>query len=388
MNIIYFSSLLLPPSQTFIKAQGEMLQRFTAYYVGSRRVAGLDLPDARTLVINRGGLGGKAAECLFKLIGVAPSCYQRVARLKPVLIHAQFGLSGALALPWARALRIPLVVHYRGADTMPNTAQTRYASVNHWVYFRRQYALTQDAQLFITVSKFIKHKLIQQGFPAHKIVHHYHGVDIDQFCPKPGSSREPIVLFVGRLTEKKGCIDLIEVMSRLQSTLLSTLPNLKLVCIGDGPQRAQLEALAANKLRHYQFLGSQPAEVVAHWMNRAQLLAAPSVTTSQGDTEGLPNVILEAQAMGLPVLSTTHAGIPEAVIHGQTGLLAPERDVAQLTAHGRQLLTNTHLWQTLSQNGRAHVQIHFNRAKQTQALETLYEAVLAQAKDTERGCAS
>lgn len=123
-------------------------------------------------------------------------------------------------------------------------------------------------------------------------------------------------------------------------------------------------------------------------MNRAQLLAAPSITTAQGDTEGLPNVVLEAQAMGLPVLSTMHAGIPEAVIHGQTGLLAPERDVAQLTANARQLLTNPDLWQTLSRNERAHVQAHFNRTKQTQRLETLYEAVLEQAKDTERTCES
>ena len=382
MNVIYFSSLLLPPSQTFIKAQGEMLQRFTAYYVGSRRVAGLDLPDARTLVINRGGVSGKMAEYLFKFSGVAPPCYRRMARLNPVLIHAQFGLSGALALPWARALRIPLVVHYRGADTMPNTVQTRYSSVNHWIYFHRQHTLKRDAQLFITVSQFLKHKLIQQGFPAHKIVHHYHGVNVDQFCPDPAIHREPVVLFVGRLTEKKGCDDLIEAMSHLQSTLPPTLSNLQLVCIGDGPLRPQLETLAAKKLRHYQFLGQQPAATVAHWMNRARILAAPSVTTSQGDTEGLPNVVLEAQAMGLPVLSTTHAGIPEAVIHGQTGLLAPERDAVQLAAYARQLLTDEPLWRVLSQNGRAHVKAHFNRTQQTRVLETLYETILSQAKDT------
>jgi glycosyltransferase involved in cell wall biosynthesis len=380
VNLIYFSSLLLPPSQTFIKAQGEMLQRFTAYYVGSRRVAGLNLPSTRTLVVNRGGLRGKAEEFRFKLSGVAPRCYRQVAQVKPVLMHAQFGLSGALALPWARALRIPLVVHYRGADAMPKAARTRYASLNHWIYFRRLHRLKCDTQLFIAVSQFIKHKLIQQGFPAHQIVHHYHGVDVHQFCPKPHIPREPVVLFVGRLTEKKGCQYLIEAMAHVQSTLPSTSSDSKLICIGDGPQRAQLESLAASKLRHYQFLGQQPAEVVAQWMNRSQVLAAPSVTTAQGDTEGLPNVVLEAQAMGLPVLSTRHAGIPEAVIHGQTGLLAPERDVAQLAAYARQLLTDTPLWQRLSRNGRAHVQAHFNRAEQTRVLESLYETVLAQAR--------
>ncbi len=382
MNLIYFSSLLLPPSQTFIKAQGEMLQRFTAYYVGSRRVAGLDLPRSRTLVINRGDSMGKAAEYVFKLSGFAPHCYRRVAQLNPVLIHAQFGLSGALALPWARAMRIPLVVHYRGADSMPNTPQTRYTSLNHWVYFRRQAALKRETQLFITVSQFLKDKLIKQGFPAQQIVHHYQGVDVDQFCPNVNIPREPIMLFVGRLTEKKGCGNLIEAMTHLQSDF----PAIKLVCIGDGPLRPQLETLAASKLRHYQFLGLQPTETVAAWMNRARVLAAPSATTSQGDTEGLPNVVLEAQAMGLPVLSTTHAGIPEAVIHGQTGFLVPEHDVDQLVVRARQLLSDPGLWQALSHNGRAHVEAHFNRVKQTQVLETLYETIIEQAKDNRARC--
>ncbi|MGB7440880.1 MAG: glycosyltransferase [Coleofasciculaceae cyanobacterium] len=371
VNVVIFNSLLLPPSQTFIRAQGEKLQQFTPYYVGSRRVKGLDLPPERTLVVNQGSWLGHASEGLFKLSGFAPELYQQLRQLKPALIHAQFGLSGALVLPLVRDLKIPLLVHFRGADATVKEEYARYSSLNHWIYFRRREALKQETRLFITVSKFIKEKLIEQGFPTEKIFPHYHGVDIASFCPDPAIPREPVVLFVGRLTEKKGCEYLIQAMAQVQSEL----PEVELVMIGDGPLRKSLEALAKTSLKRYQFLGIQPPEQVRSWMNRARLLVAPSVTASQGDSEGLPNVVLEAQAMALPVVSTIHAGIPEAVIHGETGFLAAERDAQGLAKYSLELLNNPELWQHFSFQGREHVQANFDREKQTRVLEEIYERV-------------
>ncbi len=369
--LVLFNSLLLPPSQTFIRALGEGLQQFTPYYVGSRRVPGLDLPSERTLVVNRGNFLGKVAEGNFKLFGFAPRLYRQVQQLNPVLIHAQFGLSGALILPWARSLNVPLLVHYRGADATVTEESAPYASLNHWLYYRRKKALQQQARLFITVSKFIKDKLIEQGFPKEKIIPHYHGVDLSQFSPDPDISREPIVLFVGRLTEKKGCEYLIRAMAKIQSVL----PEVELVIIGDGTLRASLESLAGKLLHRYQFLGLQPASVVRSWMNRARILATPSVTAAGGDSEGLPNVVLEAQAMKLPVLGTIHAGIPEAVIHGETGFLVPERDSKGLAEYGLQLLQDAQLWQHFSIKGREHVEVNFDRSKQTRILEDIYKSV-------------
>lgn len=371
-KIVIFNSLLLPPSQTFIKAQGEKLRRFTAYYVGSRLVKGLDLPIDRTLVVNQGNLLGKVEEQLFKITGFAPKLYRQVEQLSPALIHAQFGLSGALALPLALELNIPLLVHYRGADATVTEESSRYTSLNHWIYFQRKEALKRETRLFITVSKFIKQKLIEQGFPREKIIHHYHGVDLDRFDPDPNLPRQPIVLFVGRLTEKKGCEYLIRAMAKVQSEL----PDVELVVIGEGPLKPALEALAAKILNRYQFLGLQPPDAVKSWMNRARLLAAPSVTGSEGDSEGLPNVVMEAQAMALPVVSTFHAGIPEAVTDGETGFLAKERDVEALAEYSRRLLKDAQMWQNFSAKGRDNVQANFDRTKQTGVLEGIYEAVL------------
>ncbi|MDJ0702079.1 MAG: glycosyltransferase [Leptolyngbyaceae cyanobacterium MO_188.B28] len=371
-TVVMFSSLLLPPSQTFIKAQAEELQQFIPYYVGCRRVQGLTLPEDRTRVINQGNLLGVAQEVLFKVSGFAPKLYQEVKQLNPVLIHAQFGLSGALALPWARSLKIPLLVHYRGADATIREEHARYSSLNHWTYFRQLEALKQEARLFLTVSKFIGDKLLEQGFPPEKVRPHYHGVDVTQFCPDPAVSRQPAVLFVGRLTEKKGVQYLIEAMAQVQAIL----PETELVMIGDGDLRPELEALAAKKLRRYQFLGVQPQTVVKEWMNRVSILAAPSVTASQGDSEGLPNVVLEAQAMGLAVVSTLHAGIPEAVIHEETGFLAPERDVEKLADYCLRLLKDPELRNRFSATGREHVENNFNRHRQTRVLENIYQDIL------------
>lgn len=124
MNIIIFNSLLLPPSQTFIRDPAEKLEKFTAYYAGSRRVQGLELPRDRTWVVNEGILIGKVQEQISKLTDFALQLYQQIKELKPALIHAQFGLSGVLILPWVKALEIPLLVHYRGADATISEADS------------------------------------------------------------------------------------------------------------------------------------------------------------------------------------------------------------------------------------------------------------------------
>ncbi len=372
-HVVMFSSLLLPPSQTFVRAQAETLEKFRAYYAGCRRVPGLSLPAERTLVINTGGKAGSLREATFKLTGIAPSFRSKIHKINPALIHAQFGLSGVLVMSMARQLNIPLIVHYRGADATVDPHQARYSSLNHWLYNRDLNRLKQRATLFLTVSKFIRQKLIDQGFPDHKIRAHYHGVDVSQFLPDRSIPRQPVVLFIGRLAGKKGCEDLIRAMAQVQTTL----PDVELVMIGDGPLRSQLETQAAACLKQYQFLGLQPPAVVKKWLNKSRILAAPSVTTSDGDSEGLPNVVLEAQAMALPVAATYHAGIPEAVIHGETGFLVDEHDDQGLATHILKLLQEEDLWKRFSQKGRTHMETNFNRHQQTRVLESIYENVLA-----------
>jgi glycosyltransferase involved in cell wall biosynthesis len=185
--------------------------------------------------------------------------------------------------------------------------------------------------------------------------------------------RERIVLFAGRLMENKGCQYLIKAMSVVQERI----PAAKLVVIGDGPERASLEKQAAIHLKRYEFLGMQPQDVLRQWMNRASVFSVPSVTTASGTSEGFGLVFLEAQAVGTPIASFATGGIPEAVLHGETGLLAPEKDFESLAENITRLLSDAGFWRQLSTAGITRVRNEFDLRSQNAKLEAIYGDVLA-----------
>jgi glycosyltransferase involved in cell wall biosynthesis len=371
--VAIFTCRLLPQSETFIRAQGEAMRKYTPYYVGCRHVAGLELPGERTMVVNSGGRAGHLAEAAFKYFGRNPTLERRLAALRPRLIHAHFGPCAALALPLARRLGLPLVVTYHGTDATTSDDVWRRGTHTHRIYLRRRPDLFRDARLFIAVSNHVRSKLIAQGAAEDNVAVHYIGIDTQYFAPPPPTSeqrRTQTVLFVGRLTQLKGCDYLIRAMTAVQAKH----PGATLKIIGDGPARVALERLALERLRRCEFLGAQPHDVVRREMGAARLFCVPSVSTSQGSGEGFGLVFAEAQAMGTPVVSTTCGGIPEAVAHGRTGLLVGERDVEGLARAILCLFDDQDLWRRFTADARAFVCERFDLAKQTRMLEKLYDA--------------
>lgn len=371
-TVIVYRDWLLEPSETFVLGQAEALRRFTPYYVGSRLKKGLLTPEERTLVLNRGDLMGWAREVPFKLAGFAPTLFHRLQKLNPVLIHAHFGIGGTLALPLRRVLKVPMLVTYHGYEELIADELARRSYFSHRVYVRRKEVLKRETQLFIAVSNYSQKNLLNQGFPADKIIVHYIGIDTDVFQPNPAVPREPVVLFVARLVEKKGCEYLIQAMSRVQAVR----PDVELVVIGDGKLRPSLERLAKERLQRYRFLGVQPPESVRTWMNRAKVFSVPSIVAKSGDAEGFGMVFAEAQAMGLPVVSFASGAIPEAVAHGEVGFLAAERDWEELANHILLLVEQDNLWHRFSEFGPRRVRALFDLQKQTGVLEEIYEQVL------------
>lgn len=375
-NIIIYADPLLVPSATFVRAQAEELRDFVPYYVGARRYrgAGLELPAERTIAINRKGtVFGKIKEIPFKVFGYAPLFVRKLRRISPVLIHAHTGPGGVVALPLANRLGIPLLTTFHGGDV--TTTERSLASHPHYAvrrYSREKQKLQSRGALFIAVSRFVRTKLLQQGYPLDRTVLHYIGIDTALFSPDRQIQREPIVLFVGTLHEGKGCEYAIRAMAKVQSLM----PETEFVILGNGPLRSNLEARAKEALRRYTFLGTQPPEVVRHWLNRSKLFLAPSVTMESGWTEAFGLVFAEAQAMGVPVVSSVSGGIPEAVAHEETGLLASERDWEALADHVLLLLKNESIWSRMSEAGRKRVCALFNLKKQTVQLEKLYQEIL------------
>jgi glycosyltransferase involved in cell wall biosynthesis len=149
------------------------------------------------------------------------------------------------------------------------------------------------------------------------------------------------VLYVGRLIEDKGVADLLRAMRQLTGA--------EVWVVGDGPDRGRLEALAGDQT--VTFTGHLAHAEVLDGLQQARVLVLP---THLGD--GLPNVILEAMAYGVPVVATHTAGIPDVVHHGETGFLIEPGDVDQMALYIGRLLSDDALWQALSQRSLEVVQ--------------------------------
>jgi colanic acid/amylovoran biosynthesis glycosyltransferase len=183
------------------------------------------------------------------------------------------------------------------------------------------------------------------------------------------------------LVEKKGCAYLLRAMASVQQTH----PDCLLTIIGDGPLRGSLESQARELGVTCRFLGAQPPAIVREHLQQTRIFCAPSVTAKNGDSEGLGIVFAEAQAMGIPVVSSLHGGIPEVVVHGRTGLLAGERDHEALAAAIASLLGDSSLWEQFRHSARAHIEHSFDLAKQTAELETIYRGLMVTASQSMRG---
>ena len=390
-TVIIYRDQLIPYSETFIPAQVENLSEYTGFYVGSTSFssAAAMIPPQRSIVLGNVVSSPGVWKTIYKLTGFPhPNWLKKLQDLSPTLIHAHFGLDGLLALPLAKKLKIPLLVTFHGyyatakIEEEPGKNIVSYASdyLNRRgqffreLYGRNRHCLFEEADGFIAVSEFIRSQLIKNGCPESKIRVHYIGIDTEKFTPNPEIKKEPIVLFVGRFVEKKGCEYLIKAMAQVQTTF----PEVELVLIGDGPLRSELEELAKKSLRSYRFLGVQPSTTVKEWMGRSLLLCAPSVTTEKGETEGLPIVILEAMAMGLPVVSSLHAGIPEAVVSGETGFLATEKKWQAIAEHISTLVKNSQLRENFAVAGRKLAVEKFNLQSNTQKLEVIYNELVSQ----------
>jgi colanic acid/amylovoran biosynthesis glycosyltransferase len=370
-TIVVFRIQLLAPSETFIVAQAAAMRRFSPFFVGWRRTAGIELPEDASWTVDGGGLAGRLRELRFRYAGPTRAQVARLRAHAPRLVYAHFAPDGYAAMQLAERLRVPLVTALHGYDvTMSDQAIAATRLGREYLHGRS--GLQKKGALFLSCSAYVRRRGLEMGYPADRTIVHSIGVDVERFKPPAVRRREKIVLFVGRLVEKKGCASLIEAMAKVQHCD----PAAELVVIGDGHLRPDYEARAAALGVRCRFFGTQSTSVVRAWMARAAVFCVPSVIAASGDAEGFGMVFIEAQAMGLPVVSTLSGGIPEAVKHGETGLLVSERDPRALAEAILQLMQDEELWQRYSVAGRRHVVDHFNLARQTGRLEDVFAQLL------------
>lgn len=368
-------------SETFIRQQALGLRDWEAILVGHRLVPqGLDLTGLRFHLV-----GGGESRFRHRLPWLAfckagwptPGSISALRQSKARLVHVHFATDAVAAWPWLRHLDLPVVVTLHGYDinTNPEWWIAGHGGVHQRRYPNRLRALAREPRVsFIAVSESIRQRaMTAYSIPASKVKVLHIGVDNTVFTPGPIAigARGPKIIFVGRLVEKKAPDVLIRAMHRVQQRL----PDAEVVLIGDGPLRQTSEALACSLGVHARFLGAQPNSVVRQLMAEARVFCLPSITAENGDAEGLPISVLEAQACGVPVVTSAVGGRDEGICDGLTGFAFAEGDHIALADHLLKLLTDDALATRMGKQATRSIAERFSLSDCTQALEAHYSHI-------------
>lgn len=288
---------------------------------------------------------------------------------KADLIHVHaIDVFGAFSILIAKLIRKPVVVTVHRADVLPSNSL--FLNILRIIAFK-----VVDA--IIAVSKATKKLALNVGAPANKITVIYNAVDETMFTPRSKSlcrqklglpQNSKIILFVGNLIPRKG----VEYLIRALPIILTKIPNVLLVVIGDGPQRNELEHLAKelNLEQNIVFTGRISTEKLCLYYGAADIFVLPSLH------EGHPMVLLEAMASGLPVVATKVSGNMETVIHGKNGYLVEPKNAHQLANAIIKILSER---KQISKFGKASLMIYrkkFSEEKQICKIAEIYSRIL------------
>jgi len=286
------------------------------------------------------------------------------------VIHCHFGPMGskAVLLRSVGAISGKITTVFHGFDI------TRYIDKFGSQSYEK---LFKYGDLFLPISERWKKRLIEIGCDEKKILVHRMGVDCKQFKynPRKFSTDLPLkIISVARLVEKKGIRYAILAIAKI----IIRYSNVEYKIIGDGVLRQELEELISslNLSNQIKILGWKTQEEIQQIMSNANILLAPSVTSDQGDQEGIPVALMEAMSVGLPVISTIHSGIPELIEDSVSGLLARERDVDGLAERISYLLDNPEKWGSFEKNARDVVENNYDINKLNDRLVKLFESII------------
>ncbi|GID27826.1 glycosyltransferase [Paractinoplanes brasiliensis] len=360
-KVVVWRSAMIPASETFIRNQADALSRWTPVYLGATKTRSTLARDTDITLFR----SQRDPDFLrLRLFGSSPALRRALAAQQPDLVHAHFGGDGWLISGESARTGIPLVVTLHGHDVTRQPASPGAKGIRHRHNLRTVFG---RASILVAVSEVIRQRAIGWGADPAKVRVHHTGVPIPAGIPD-GPKRWDVA-FVGRFVEKKGADDLLAALATLDA---------KAVFVGDGPLLAEMRDVARELRVDATFLGARPADEVYRVLASSRLLAAPSRTAADGDSEGLPTTVVEAMALGLPVVATRHSGIPEAVADGRTGLLSDERDREALAANLRKLLDDPDLRTSFGTAGRARAGAEFDVVAQSRRLEDVYDEVTGQ----------
>jgi glycosyltransferase involved in cell wall biosynthesis len=291
------------------------------------------------------------------------------------VVLAEFGYNGVKVLQACRTAGIPLVVHFHGADVF----RSDLLAANREGYQE----IFKYAAALVVVSDEMRQQLLTLKAPAERIVCNPCGVDASVFQGANPAAAPPLFLAIGRFVDKKGPHLTLVAFSRVAAAV----PEARLLMAGQGVLLDVCHSLAtalgiADKVT---FLGAVTHREVGALMRTARAYVQHSIRPLSQDSEGTPVTVLEASASGLPVIATAHAGIRDSVLHGETGFLIDEGDVAAMADAMITLARDAELAANLGRRGRTHVTASFSMERSHSVLwDVLRRAIESHRVDDRR----
>tara|TARA_R110002096_G_scaffold398734_1_gene594865 strand:+ start:4304 stop:5401 length:1098 start_codon:yes stop_codon:yes gene_type:complete len=365
MKIAIFSPGKNPYSETFIQAHKTFLKDEVFYYYGRRET--IILEQHQPNVFDK---IAKFSLQIFAKLFKKPSNYvwtkyieRSIKKNKIDNVLIEYGTHAYHLLPILKRIRLPVIVHFHGYD----------ASVKHVIKHCNYYKdLFEIVDRVIVVSKKMEEALLQLGCPKNKLVYNVYGPQ-PKFLEVQAKFNKKQFITIGRFTNKKA--PYYAIMAFIE--VLIKHPDATLLMGGDG----ELLNTCQNLVKHYNieqsvtFLGVITPEKFRYYLSESLAFVQHSITADNGDMEGTPLSVLEASAAGLPVISTYHAGIPDVIVHGETGLLSNEHDVKTMSEHMKQLLDNLDYAKTLGINGKRNIKANFNMERHINKLQNILEEI-------------
>ena len=240
-----------------------------------------------------------------------------------------------------------------------------------------------SSEFVVTVSDYNQNHLSKICPDARAKIHRiYNGVDLAKFAPNREHTRCNNILAVGRLVEKKGFSVLVEACAHLKSQGIDFDCNI----VGDGPLREDLSSQirSLNLSDSVTLSGAMIQEQLIGIMRKATVMVLPCIVSNSGDRDGLPTVLLEAMATGIPVVTTTVSGGPEIVRDGENGYLVEPGDSRALAKQISQILNDTASAKTMGRASRLRTEELFSLEQNVGVLAELFRTTINSSTNDQR----
>ena len=364
MNIAIFTPNKNPYSETFIQAHKLYLQGNIFYYYGT---------GSGTQLEGEPPLGSKSERLRLKVvekIGNKEPSYTKdqliirsLQKHKIDVVLAEYATHAHRILPIVKKLKLPMVVHFHGFDA---SAKKVLSAHDH---YKEVFA---NSRKIIAVSRKMEQMLLEIGCPREKLVYNVYGPRPEFAEIIPDFSKRQFIA-IGRFTDKKAPYYVILAFKKV----VEKFPDVHLVFAGKGG----LMGTTMNLVRYFgleqnmTFPGVISPEEFRETLKQSLAFVQHSITAVSGDMEGTPLAVLEASSAGLPVISTYHAGIPDVVLHEETGLLCQEHDVDTMAENMLRLLEDPASARRMGAAGKERIQQHFTLKRHIDTLQGILESV-------------